>query len=416
MKPKLGFAACLLLLGFRTMPMPGQLPLPPAPRLGKGPWTFETVNVVGFDRFEPGPRIKVSVVTDALVRPYGLAFLPDGTILITEMEGRLRTVRNGALDPEPIAGVPRIRLGGLSGLMDVAVHPDFAANGLVYLTYMKGGTPPDGGDSYYATTALARAKLDGKRLTDIKDIYVADAWTRRSGGSGSRVAFGADRKLFVTSSWRGLGDATQKLDNDFGKILRLNDDGSVPGDNPFVAADSASRAVYSLGHRTIMGLTIHPRTGEVWAAEAGPLGGDEVNLIRRGLNYGWPVVSYGRDYDGSQVGQPWKEGMEQPVLHWTPSITTTNLMFYNADKFPTWKGSLFIGSLRTGRLPGTGHLQRVFFNEKGEQGREMLLTELRQRIRDVSEGPDGLVYVLTDEGALLKIEPAAISPDATGGH
>ena len=412
MKRKLGVAVYVLLLGaFPAVPVQSQLPLPPAPRLGKGPWTYETVNVVGFDRFEPGPRIKVSVVTDALVRPYGLAFLPDGTILVTEMEGRLRAIRNGSLDPQPIAGVPRVRLGGLSGLMDVAVHPDFATNRLVYLTYMKGGTPPDGGDSYYATTALTRAKLDGKSLTEITDIYVANAWSRRTGGSGSRIAFADDGRLFVSSSWRGLGDAVQKLDNDFGKILRLNDDGSVPADNPFVSADGASGALYSLGHRTIMGLTIHPVTGELWEAEAGPLGGDEVNRIRRGLNYGWPVVSYGRDYDGSLVGQPWKEGMEQPVLHWTPSITTTNLLFYKANRFPTWKGNLFVGSLRTGRMPGTGHLQRVFFNEKGEQGREMLLTELSQRIRDVGEGPDGLIYVLTDEGALLKIEPAGASPD-----
>jgi glucose/arabinose dehydrogenase len=374
---------------------------PPVPALGDGPWVYETS--------ERGTRIRVSVVTKGLSHPWSLAFLPDGGMLVTERPGRLRIVRDGVLDPEPISGLPQVLAGGTSGLMDVALHPNFAANRLVYFTYIKAGKRPDGSSGYFATTVLGRGRLDGKALTEVRELFAAEPYGTLGGGDGSRVVFARDGTLFFASSHRREPNGPQDTSKDFGKVIRLKDDGTIPNDNPFIGRAGYRPEIYSYGHRTILGLALHPDTGALWETENGPQGGDEVNIIQAGKNYGWPVVSYGRDYDGSRIGErPWQEGMEPPVVFWVPSITTSGMTFYAGDRFPAWKGNLFVGSMTVGRIARTGHLERIVFNDKGEQRRESLLTDLKQRIRDVRQGPDGLLYVLTDEdqGALLRIEPA----------
>jgi glucose/arabinose dehydrogenase len=370
---------------------------PQATPLGAGPWTYTT--------YEKNTKIRVSVVTRALSHPWGLAFLSNGEMLVTERPGRLRLLHNGVVAPEPIADLSKL---SVDVLFDIALHPDFANNGFVYLTYIKKGKAPDGGNGYWATTALARGKFDGKTLTGVQDIFVADAWQPLNGGDGSRVAFGPDGKIYLSSSHRRNPDAPQDLNSDVGKILRLNDDGSIPQDNPFVGKANAKPEIYSWGHRTVLGLTFKPGTNELWETENGPQGGDEVNVIKAGKNYGWPLATYGRDYDGKRLPGPSRDAFEPPELFWVPSVTASGILFYNSDKIPAWKGNLFLGSMTVGRLPGTGNLQRIVFNQNGEQRRESLLTDLHQRIRDVRQGPDGLLYLLTDEndGAVLKIEPA----------
>jgi aldose sugar dehydrogenase len=362
----------------------------PAVPLPEAPVTFHTAE---------GQDIRVSVVVRGLSHPWGLAFLPDGRMLVTERAGRLRVIRDGVLDPEPIAGVPAVRAAGLSGLLDVAIHPQFAENKFVYLTYTK-PMPND-----QTTLALARGRLDGNALADVRDVFVAGPGT----GGASRIAFGRDGTVFMTTGGGG-GNGAQDPNSHAGKVLRLKDDGTVPSDNPFVGRAGYKPEVYSLGHRNSLGLAIHPGTGDVWQNENGPNGGDEVNIIRPGRNYGWPVVSYGRTYPGPwQSEQFWQKGFEQPVVFWVPSIAISGLTFYTGNKLPKWKGDVFVGGMRTGEIPGTGHLERILFNENMEElRRESLLGELRQRIRDVRQGPDELLYLLTDaeDGAVLRIEPA----------
>ena len=369
--------------------------------LGEGPWTFAT--------HSPEGVIKVSVVATGISHAWGMVFLPSGSILIAERGGAFRLIRDGKLVAEPLQGAPEVTRVGTGGLMDIALHPDFASNRLVYFSYTKPGPAPAGSD-YYATTALGRGRLNEAEtaLTDIEDIFVADAWSTTPGGHGSRLRFAPDGTLFMSSPFRRDFDNPQNLGSHISKLLRLNDDGSVPANNPFLGSDEALPEIWTVGHRAIEGLVFHPVTGELWASEHGPQGGDELNIIRPGANYGWPLVSYGRDYDGSRVSQiPWMEGMEQPELFWVPSIATSGMVFYTGERFPEWQGDLFVGSLMTGRIPGTGHIERIEFNAEGEQKRERLLTELKQRVRDVQQGPDGLIYVLTEEenGALLVLEP-----------
>jgi glucose/arabinose dehydrogenase len=368
-------------------------------QLGDGPWTYTTS--------ERGTRIRVSAVTRGLSHPWSMAWLPNGDVLVTERAGRLRVIRNGVLDPQPVSGVPRVQSGGTSGLLDIALHPKFAENGLVYLAYNTSKPAPAGGATVYST-ALARGRFDGKALADVKEIFVAEPWATLSGGDASRLLFGRDGTLFMSSSHHRDEKAPQDPMSDIGKILRLNDDGSIPKDNPFVGKPGYRPEIFSLGHRTVLGLALHPTTGAVWETENGPQGGDEVNILEAGKNYGWPLVTFGRDYNGMPLNQQPPPGMVQPTIFWVPSITTSGMAFYDADRIPAWKGNLFVGSMTVGRIAGTGHLQRIDFNQNGEQRRESLLTELHQRIRDVRQGPDGLIYVLTDEeaGALLRIEPA----------
>jgi aldose sugar dehydrogenase len=368
----------------------------PRPPIGTGPWTIDTAEQ---------HKIKVSIVAGGLANPWSMAWLPNGDILITERPGRLRLLRkDGVLDPTPIGGVPVVKAQRLSGLMDVVLHPRFAENRLVYLTYNKGR------DDGMLATVLARGRLDGMALTDVKDLFVAEPWWDGAGGSASRVVFGRDGMLYMTTGSGGGANFAQGQEKNIhkGKILRLRDDGTVPPDNPFVKDPSFRPEIYSWGHRNSLALIVHPVTGELWNSENGPNGGDEVNIIKAGKNYGWPVVSMGRAYEGPWQGRFEKDGMEAPLVYWMPAVAAAGMAVYTGDRFPAWKNNLFVGAMRVGEIPNTGHLQRVVFNDKTEEiRRESLLTELRQRIRDVRQGPDGLLYLLTDEnpGALLKMEP-----------
>ncbi len=358
-------------------------------------------------------QIRVVTVARGLERPWSLAFLPDGSMLVTERPGRLRRIAGGSLDSTPITGTPTVHAEGIAGLMDIALHPDFAANGLLYLTYTK---PQPAGP----TVALARGRLDGAALDGLGDLLVLDP----PGSGASRIGFGPDGMLYMTAGGAFESSPENALraqdPNDLlGKVLRLRDDGTAPEDNPFVGLPDHRPEIYSLGHRNHQGLAFQPGTGALWVSEHAPQGGDEVNVIEAGRNYGWPVVSYSRQYGGQRMTEtPWQPGMELPAVLWVPSIAPSGLAFYDGDPFPDWKGNLFAGSLRFGGLPRTGHLERIVLNDAGEElRREWLLTELRQRIRDVRQGPDGLLYVLTDadDGALLRIEPVAGEPAGSGG-
>jgi glucose/arabinose dehydrogenase/cytochrome c551/c552 len=377
------------------------------PALGAGPWVFES--------FEQD-YIKVSVLARGMDHPFGFAFLPGttsadhphGDMLISERTGKIKLFRNGQLSPEIVADL--VAPFSLEQLFDIKLHPDFAENGLVYFTYIKTAPNPDGTDAYWVTTALGRGRFDGTHLVDPIDVFVADeAWSENFGGASSRLHFMDDGTVLFGVSHRIDTDAPQTLTSHIGKILRLNDDGSVPRDNPYIGVEGALPEIYNWGIRSVMDFAEHPVTGDIWEIENGPQGGDEANILKPGQNYGWPIATFGRDYDGDRFSpQPWVEGTALPEVFWVPSITVAGMAFYSGDKFPNWKNNLFVTSMIRGRIPGTGHLQRVVFNELGEQRRESLLTELKQRIRYVKEGPDELLYLLTDhsDGALLRIEPA----------
>jgi glucose/arabinose dehydrogenase len=394
-----GIRAAALLLASVTVGQAAQPPVGvPVPPLGAGPWVIDTAEQ---------HKIRLSVVTRGLSHPWAIAFLPDNTLLITERAGRLRLVRNGVLDPQSISGLPAIRTDGNGGLMDVALHPQFASNRLVYFTYTK---PVGNG---MGAPSLARGRLEGHALLDVKDLLVPDFYAGNSGLNG-RVAFGRDGKVYFSTGGRSENDVAN-VAQDFkslrGKVLRLNDDGSVPQDNPFVGREGYRPEIYTLGHRNTLGLISHPVTGQMWQHENGPNGGDEINILLPGRDYGWPQVSFGRDYSGRPISEhPTRAGIEPPLVFWVPAIAVAGMAVYTGDRFPAWKGNVFVGGLTEGRIPGTGHLQRVVFNDKMEEiRRESMLREFRQRIREVRQGPDGLLYLLTDEddGALLRIEPAA---------
>ena len=343
---------------------------------------------------------RVVVVAIGLDHPWGLAFLPDGRLLVTERSGRLRTV-NGEdrLDPEPVAGVPRVHASGQGGLLDVALHPDFGENGWVYLSYAAGHWGRAG-------TEVARGQLRGKRLEDVEVLFRA---LPKSGGGrhfGSRLRIGPNGRLFISLGDRGDRHRAQDPGDHAGSIVRLRSDGGIPPDNPFAGAGGARPEIYTVGNRNVQGLAFHPETGVLFAHEHGPRGGDELNVVRAGVNYGWPVISYGREYgSGAPVGEgTHREGMAQPIHEWTPSIAPSGLTVYDGDRFPGWRGNLFVGALRF-RL-----LARLVLDGERVVHEERLLQDRYGRIRDVRTGPDGLLYLLTDApaplGALLRLEPA----------
>jgi glucose/arabinose dehydrogenase len=403
-------------------------------------------------------QVKVTV-TKGLNQPWSMAFLPDGSLLVTERPGCLRLIRDGVLDPKHLAGLPAIQAAGLGGLMDIALHPRFAENQLVYLTYHKPAAgsagnsaalapsgrcapPPsegrgaDGGRGGNAgaqpggrgpapapaTITLARGRWDGTSLVDVKDIFSAIA-----SGNASRIAFGKDGMLYMTV---GFGDIPppylnaasappQDPNSLAGKVLRLKDDGTVPPDNPFVGRAGYRPEIFTMGHRNMLGLALNPVSGDIWESENGPNGGDEINVLQAGKNYGWPVVNAGRFYLGPRVNDKmFLEGMEQPIVFWVPAIATSGLAFYTGDRFPTWKGHVFAGGMRQGEVPRSGQLVRIDFNDKWEElHRESMLRELQNRVRDVRQGRDGLLYVLTAEtdAALLRLEPTAAPTPVAGG-
>jgi glucose/arabinose dehydrogenase len=369
----------------------------PSPPLGPGPFLVESVR--------PEHRnLRVVVVARGLEQPWSIAFLPGGDMLVTERPGRLRLIKGGKLDPTPVKGVPTVRSGGLQGLMDVVLHPQFAQNRFVYLSYHR----PAGENA--GETMLARGRWDGSALVDVRDIFASGA----TGTEGSRIGFARDGMLHMTISAPGVGpDVVRSQDpKDYaGKTIRLRDDGSVPDDNPFAKDARYLPAIYTLGHRNGHSMVLNPWTGELWATEQGPNGGDEINILQKGGNYGWPLVSYGRVYSGPRVSpNPALEGTIAPIVFWVPSIAVTGMTFYQGDVFTGWRRNAFVGGLREGEVPRSGQLNRIEFNDRWEEiRRESLLRELGQRIRDVREGPDGLLYVLTAEapdGAVLRIEPA----------
>lgn len=381
--------------------------------LGEGPWNIDT---------EKG-TVHVSVLTRDVESPWSLVFLPDGDMLLAERPGRLRAIRNRKLDPTPIAGLPDMFVGGISGLFGLALHPDFEDNRLVYFAYpkMHAETPE------LLSLAVARARWSGgASLADVEDIFVANDWYGgemadendrccgqgpASGSFGARIAFDDERRLYVTSGDRNWGEKAQDPGSHIGKILRLNDDGSVPRDNPFVGRAGYLPEIYTIGHRNPTGLRFNPADGELWATEFGPRGGEELNRIVAGGNYGWILTTHGEHYRDNDLPDPSSaelEGMIEPVVVWPPSGNPGNLTFYTGDVFPQWRGDILVAAMSR-----PGALVRVSLDADGNAaGEERMLTELGQRMRDVVQGPDGRVYVLTEAspfaspGAILVLDAA----------
>jgi len=340
---------------------------------------------------------KVTEIAKGLEHPWSMAFLPDGSMLVTERVGRLRLIKGGQLQSQPIGGVPAVHTGSQAGLFDIVLHPNFAHNNLVYLTYAAGTQAANG-------TQVARARFDGSTLQDLQVIFKAMPLKDTDNHYGGRMAFLPDGTFALTI---GEGfeyrEKAQDLTSDLGKIVRLNEDGSVPRDNPFVGQTSVRPEIYTWGHRNEQGLIFDDQSGRLYETEHGPRGGDELNIIVARRNYGWPVITYGMDYSGAYVS-PYTQrpGLEQPMIYWTPSIAPSGLAMYRGDKFPAWRGDLFVGAL------AFRHLRRVHLDEHGNVvDQEQLLNDLNWRIRDVRAAPDGYLYVCTDEndGRVLRLEP-----------
>jgi len=340
---------------------------------------------------------RVVTITDGLEHPWGMAFLPDGRIMVTERSGKLRIVENGSLHPRPVTGLPKIKAKGQGGLMDIRLHPRFKENGWIYFSYV---APGKGGMG----TEVARARLVDHRLTDLQVIFRLERKTSTSYHFGSRLLFDRAGYLYITIGDRGDRPRAQNLADHAGSVIRIHDDGRIPKDNPFFSQSGKKPEIFSYGHRNPQGMALHPETGKVWIHEHGPQGGDELNIISKGDNYGWPVITYGVNYViGTKIGEgTHKQGMEQPDYYWVPSIAPSGMTFYTADKFPNWKGNMFVGSLKFQLL--------VRLELKGDQiiREERLLTGKLGRIRDVRTGPDGYIYLLTDaaNGKIIRLEPA----------
>jgi aldose sugar dehydrogenase len=352
---------------------------------------------------------RVVTVAEGFVNPWSIAFLPGGDMLVTERPGRLRIVRDGVLDPTPIAGVPEVRAQGQGGLLDVVLHPEFESNRLVYLSFSK---PRNDGEE--GTTAVVRGQFDGTSLTNVEEVFEAAAWSRAGQHFGSRLAFDSAGYLFITVGDRGNSPVTdtpqthpsQTTDNHIGSIIRLNDDGTVPADNPFVGQAGYLPEVFAYGSRNAQGMIVHPETDQVWINEHGPQGGDEVNLVKPGLNFGWPVVGHGVQYGGAEIhDETSAAGMTDPVHVWVPSIATSGMMLYTGDAFPAWRGNMFVGGMVGEQLA------RLVVDGERITSEETLLEDAVGRIRDVRQGPDGFIYLAIDERrggetAILRLEPA----------
>jgi glucose/arabinose dehydrogenase len=355
----------------------------------------EVRNIGSFDSEEGA--FKLVVLIEGLDHPWGLAFLPDGRMLVTERRGRLRLIDGDRLDPEPVGGLPAVSAYGQGGLLDVVPHPDFHRNRLIYLSYAAAGPGGFG-------TEVARGRLVGHRLEQVETVF--RALPKFDGGRhfGSRLVFDGEGLLYISLGDRGHRPNGQDLGTHPGSIIRLRDDGSIPADNPFVGRSGARPEIFTYGNRNVQGMTIQPGTDRVWAHEHGPQGGDEVNIVRAGANFGWPTITYGRNYGiGSRIGEgTHKEGMTQPVLQWTPSIAPSGMAFYHGERFANWKGDLFVGSLKF------EYLARLEVDGERITRQERLIEGVLGRIRDVRQGPDGFIYLLTDEsnGVLARIEPA----------
>jgi len=379
--------------------------------IGEGPWDLET---------ETG-TVHVSVLTSDLQSPWSLVFVPDGDMLLTERPGRLRVIRDGKLDPAPIEGVPALINASIGGLMGLALHPDFEENRLIYFAYTK----PHPDNDALTSLAVARARWDGgPSLADVEDIFVAKDWYSSemaannnrccgqgpaSGSYGARIAFDDENRLYITSGDRNWGEKAQDPQSHLGKIIRVNDDGSIPDDNPYVGKDGYLPELYTMGHRNPTGLRFDPEAGVLWSTEFGPRGGDELNRIEAGANYGWMLITQGEHYDGAEkaLGSSGIEGYVDPVTAWPPSGNPGNVIVYRGDLFPEWQGDVFVAAMSR-----PGALVRVILDDDGRFVREeRLLTEIGQRYRDVVEAPDGRIFVLTEAspmaspGAIIVLEP-----------
>lgn len=339
-------------------------------------------------------RFGIDTISTEFINPWGMAFLPDGRILVTERQGSIRIVKDGKLLQETVEGVPAVYAEGQGGLLDIKLHPDYEKNGWIYLTYSKPGPDTTG------ATTLARTKIEGNRFTEFTELFSAKPFFKSGHHFGSRIAFDGNGHLFISSGERGQRDSAQMLTNHYGKIIRLNDDGSVPADNPFVGTKGALPEIWSYGHRNPQGLMYDAETGQLWDAEHGPMGGDELNLVLPGKNYGWPVITYGMNYDTTVISDlTAKEGMEQPVHYWKPSIATCALMKVTSDRYPNWKGNFMVTAL------AQMHIARVEMNGNAYVGEERLLEKVG-RVRCMAQSPDGYLYVATEgPGSLLKLVP-----------
>jgi glucose/arabinose dehydrogenase len=343
-------------------------------------------------------NLKATVIASGLENPWSLAFLPSGDMLVTERPGRLRLITGGKLVKEPISGTPDVVARGQGGLLDIALHPKFAENRMVYLTYAGRG---EGGSG----TEVARAVLNGTKLQSPEVIFKFNPKTGGSENYGSRLLFHPDGTLYVTFGERlAFKKEAQNISNDLGSVIRINADGTVPKDNPFVGKENARPEIFTYGHRNVQGIALRPGTNEVWIDEHGPKGGDELNLLKPGADYGWPLITYGVDDSGTGPSEKTSApGMEQPVVYWTPAIAPSGMVFYTGDKFPKWKGQMFLGA-----LVGM-HLHRVKLDGQRVVDQESILLEMGERVRDVRQGPDGNLYIVTDDpsdGKIIKLEPA----------
>jgi glucose/arabinose dehydrogenase len=367
-----------------------------------------------------GQQIRVVTVAAGLLHPWSIAMLPEDNSMLVAERGQIRLIRSGALAADPVWSAAGVAAN--NDLKWIALHPRFASNSQVYLSYSKAGTAEQG-----TTLAVARGRFDGRKLNDVKDIFVADAW-ETGGNIGGKILFGPDETLYVTIGDRdrlcctgtednSLRMKAQSLSNHVGKTLRIRDDGTVPPDNPFVGRAGVKPEIFTYGHRNGYGLSFNPQTGELWQAEIGPMGGDEVNILLPGHNYGWPVVSMGRNYTGSLVSDKpfYQDGMDNARMFWVPSISPSSVLWYTGDKFPQWKDNVFVGSL-TGLA-----LQRIAFGQPSQaERREPLLRSMNQRIRDVQQGRDGYLYVATERsfggseanGTILRLESMPTVPAA----
>ena len=346
----------------------------------------KTDDIVGEQKFT------MDTVARNLGNPWGMAFLPNGDILFTERSGELKRIKNSDRSIETIHGTPQVAALGQGGLLDMALHPDYANNGWIYLSYSK-----QVGSEY--TTVIARAKLSGEQLTDFQEIFIASPSFTTTHHFGSRLAL-KDGYLWFSVGDRGQMDKAQELNYHNGKIMRIMDDGTIPSDNPFAGASGALPEIWSYGHRNPQGLAFHPVTGELWAHEHGPQGGDELNLIKKGANYGWPVITYGIDYDGTIISPDTaKAGMEQPVTYWRPSIAPCGMVFCNSDQYPAWKNNIFLGGLASTAL------WRVELNGNQYKNQEKLLAGIA-RVRNVALSPDGFLYIATESpGYIFRMVP-----------
>lgn len=342
---------------------------------------------------ETNRSYSVETVIDNITIPWGMDWLPDGSMLITEKSGELIHYKDG--QRTAIQNIPEVYVRGQGGLLDVAVHPNYKNNGWIYFTHASTDGDGEGGN-----TKLIRAKLDNNRLTAIEDLYKAEPNSTRGQHFGSRIVFDSEGMLYFTVGDRGNRDENpQDITRDGGKLYRLNDDGSIPNDNPFVNEQGAKKAVFSYGHRNPQGMAVHPKTGEIWSHEHGPKGGDEINIHKKGANYGWPIITYGVNYSGTPItDQTKKSGMEQPIYYWTPSIAPSGMAFVTGNRYPNWEGDLLVGSLKF------EYLELVELNGNKVTGRQKLLTDIG-RIRSVKIGPDGYIYVGVEGRGIVRLLP-----------